>query len=186
MRTLFFSLLLFFAATFTLSAQGAERPGRDKVQDRVEKMYGNLNLTDLQKQEIKALYQAERDQRKAEHKAFQAKVHALLTPEQLEQLKANQAAAMELRKAQGKPTREGMQERFSSLNLSEEQKAQIKTIMEEGRTGDRSPEARKARQAKIEAVLTPEQRAQLQEERKAAMETRRSQGGGRGPRGGQR
>lgn len=59
-----------------------------------------------------------------------------------------------------------MMRRFSNLNLTDQQKSQIKTLVQnyrqahpKGSTAD--PDARKALRDQINAVLTPDQRAQL-------------------------
>ena len=59
-----------------------------------------------------------------------------------------------------------MMRRFSNLNLSDQQKSQIQTLVQnfrqahpKGSTPD--PDARKALRSQIETVLTPDQRAQF-------------------------
>jgi Spy/CpxP family protein refolding chaperone len=69
-----------------------------------------------------------------------------------------------------------MMRHFSNLNLSDQQKSQIQTLVQnyrqahpKGSTPD--PDARKALRSQIDAVLTPDQRTQLKaDEQKARAE----------------
>jgi Spy/CpxP family protein refolding chaperone len=60
-----------------------------------------------------------------------------------------------------------MMRRFSDLNLSDQQKSQIKTLMQSYRQSHPKgsapdPDGRKQLRSQIDAVLTPDQRVQLQ------------------------
>ena len=62
-----------------------------------------------------------------------------------------------------------MMHRFDNLNLSDAQRSQIQTLMQNYRQAHPKgsapdPDARKALRQQIEAVLTPDQRAQLKSE----------------------
>jgi protein CpxP len=93
-------------------------------------MWKDLNLTDDQKNQIKDI-----------KKDARAKMKAVLTPEQLAQLKANRGQHQPHQKGQGP---------FASLGLSDDQKAQIKQINHDSWTA-------------IKAVLTPDQLSKLQQ-----------------------
>ncbi|RAM50342.1 MAG: P pilus assembly/Cpx signaling pathway, periplasmic inhibitor/zinc-resistance associated protein [Hapalosiphonaceae cyanobacterium JJU2] len=93
----------------------------------------NLGLTETQKAQIAEIRQNTK-----------AKMDAILTPQQREQL----ANAKKDRQA----NRQDRRNLKASLNLTEDQKAQMRQIME-------------SQKSQINAVLTPEQRQRLQEMR---------------------
>ncbi|TFI52443.1 P pilus assembly/Cpx signaling pathway, periplasmic inhibitor/zinc-resistance associated protein [Mastigocladus laminosus UU774] len=93
----------------------------------------NLGLTETQKAQIAEIRQNTK-----------AKMDAILTPQQREQL----ANAKKDRQA----NRQDRRNLKASLNLTEDQKAQMRQIME-------------SQKSQIDAVLTPEQRQRLQEMR---------------------
>jgi Spy/CpxP family protein refolding chaperone len=66
------------------------------------------------------------------------------------------------------PRQGGMFEMMGALNLTDDQKAKIKNIMEEQMA--KMQEIRDAAQSQIEAVLTPEQNTKLDQLRKEAQE----------------
>ncbi|QIR40147.1 P pilus assembly/Cpx signaling pathway, periplasmic inhibitor/zinc-resistance associated protein [Tolypothrix sp. PCC 7910] len=112
-----------------------------------------LGLTDAQKTQIQ---QIRRDTR--------TQIEGILTQEQKDQLKAQfeqRQAQRGQRRAQGAQRPQGQQpgefgkRGFESLNLTEDQKTQIKQIMQTS-------------QQKIQALLTPEQRTKLQQMRENA------------------
>lgn len=118
-----------------------------------------LNLTDAQRQQLQAIRENSRRQ-----------IEAVLTAEQRQQMEARRAE-MERRREEfanltpeqrqqlrrermeqhgpGGPGRGPRPEPFADLNLTDSQRQQIRTIMENART-------------QSEAVLTPEQRQQLE------------------------
>jgi protein CpxP len=102
--------------------------------------FKHLNLNSEQKAKMKEI-----------HTNTRAQIDAILTPEQKNQLKT----AMEKRKAERQQRQRQHQERrekkgniFQSLNLTDKQKDQIKQIHESERQ-------------KMQAVLTPQQQAQM-------------------------
>ncbi|TBR59139.1 P pilus assembly/Cpx signaling pathway, periplasmic inhibitor/zinc-resistance associated protein [Westiellopsis prolifica IICB1] len=95
--------------------------------------FQNLGLTETQKAQIAEIRQNTK-----------AKMDAVLTPQQREQL----ANAKKDRQA----NRQDRRNLKASLNLTEDQKAQMRQIME-------------SQKSQIDAVLTPEQRQRLQEMR---------------------
>ncbi|MCL2872914.1 MAG: Spy/CpxP family protein refolding chaperone [Betaproteobacteria bacterium] len=96
-------------------------------------MMADLNLTDAQKTQVNDIMTQHRDE-------THAKIRALLTPEQQKNFDAMPAQQPQHR---GGPM--GVME---SLNLTDAQKAQVADVMKQERTDA---------QAKIRAILTPEQ-----------------------------
>jgi len=120
-------------------------------QERLNRRGPQLNLTEAQKTEMKKI-------REATH----AKVLAVLTPEQKAQLETLRQSAPRSgrqpgQKPQGQPGQ--LARGFQSLNLTEDQKAQIKAIREAGRQ-------------QVQAILTPEQRAQMEQMRQTGQQRR--------------
>ncbi|PLZ95185.1 P pilus assembly/Cpx signaling pathway, periplasmic inhibitor/zinc-resistance associated protein [Fischerella thermalis CCMEE 5198] len=91
----------------------------------------SLGLTDAQKAQIAEI-----------RRNTKAKMDAVLTPQQREQL------------ANARQNRQNRRNLKASLNLTEDQKAQMRQIME-------------SQKSQIDAVLTPEQRQQLQQMRES-------------------
>jgi|UPI000373043C Spy/CpxP family protein refolding chaperone len=109
----------------TISSQIAQVPSPVP-----KKGYGKINslgLTDAQKAQIAAI-----------RRQAQAQIEAILTPQQLEQLKT------------ARQNRQIKHQVWQNLNLTEEQKNRIREI-------------RQAQKSQIEAILTPEQKQQLQQ-----------------------
>jgi periplasmic protein CpxP/Spy len=106
----------------------------------------NLNLTADQKAQLKQIRESTRSQ-----------IDAVLTQEQREQL----AAAKQQRQQgqQGQKTR-GM---WASLNLTADQKAKVKAIRQDAKQ-------------KMDAVLTAEQRQQLEQQRQTRQQNRQRPG----------
>lgn len=103
----------------------------------------NLNLSDDQKAQLKQIRESTRSQ-----------IESILTPEQKAQLDAA--------KQQRQPGQRGQKARgiWASLNLTADQKAQIKTIRQDAKQ-------------KMDAVLTAEQRQQLEQSRQQRQQNRR-------------
>lgn len=95
-------------------------------------------------------------------------------------LDADQAAKfeqMEKRRKQregGHPRRDRIAHALAQLDLSEEQQAQIETLMDERRA--QRMESRESMRSDIDAILTEDQRAQLDAMREAHREARRESG----------
>lgn len=133
------------AAPFAVNAQAnpsvkllmaqAQRQGK-------ESKWAKLNLTDAQKQQMRQIKEETR-----------AQIQEVLTPEQraqMETMKQNRQGQNGQRQArQGQGRRGGM---MASLNLTEEQKARIKEIMQ-------------SQKARMDQVLTAEQRQQIEQMR---------------------
>lgn len=113
-------------------AQQGQRQGK-------EGKWAKLNLTDAQKQQMSQIKKETHD-----------KIQAILTQEQraqMETMKQNRQA----QNGQGQ-ARQGRRGGMASLNLTDDQKASIKAIMQE-------------QKSRMEQVLTPEQRQQMEQMR---------------------
>ncbi len=117
-----------------------------------------LGLTDAQKNQIQAI-----------HRNTRAQMEGILTPEQKAKLEAAKQARQAQRQAgqgQRQPgERRGSRNKFAELNLTEQQKTQMRQIRESSKQ-------------QIQAVLTPEQQAklkQLQESARSRWQQRNSQ-----------
>lgn len=142
------------ATTFVVQAQDSSPsplPGVD-AQHKEWGPWQKLNLTADQKNQIKQIHASTRSQ-----------IEAILTPDQLAKLQAQQQARQERRQqrmAQGQGQspqgqhphgkRKHQGGPFADLNLTANQKAQIKQIMESSKQ-------------QFQAVLTPQQQQQLKQ-----------------------
>lgn len=138
-----------------------------------------LNLTEAQRQQLQAIRENSRRQIEAVLTAEQRQQmetrraemerrreeFANLTPEQRQQLRRERMEQGGGPGGPGGPGRGPRPEPFADLNLTDSQRQQIRTIMENART-------------QSEAVLTPEQRQQLEN-----MRPNRGDRPGRGPMG---
>jgi periplasmic protein CpxP/Spy len=113
---------------------------------RMEKLAKKLNLTDAQKTQLDGI-----------RTRTAAKIRAILTPEQqskFDAAKAEHQKRREAMKANGSKRSEGLEKgpqgMLRSLNLSDSQKAQMKEI-------------HAAAKAEMDGVLTPSQKAQLEQ-----------------------
>ncbi|MFN6180782.1 MAG: Spy/CpxP family protein refolding chaperone [Dolichospermum sp.] len=128
--------------TTPLTVQAQDNPPLPQPDQELQARgpFKHLNLNSEQKAKMKEI-----------HTNTRAQIDAILTPEQKNQLKT----AMEKRKAERQQRQRQHQERrekkgniFQSLNLTDKQKDQIKQIHESERQ-------------KMQAVLTPQQQAQM-------------------------
>lgn len=112
-----------------------------------KKHHLNLNLTADQKAQLKTIRENTRSQ-----------IDGILTQEQKDQL-----AAAKQQRQQGQPGQTGHKSRgvWASLNLTADQKAQIKTIRQNAKQ-------------QMDAVLTSEQRQQLQQQRQQWQQNRQN------------
>jgi Spy/CpxP family protein refolding chaperone len=124
------------AAPFIVKAQ-AQTPDQpapaQTTHQHHQGKWDKLNLTDAQKQQLGQIGKDTHDQ-----------IQAVLTSDQQAQLKA----AMQNRQAG--QARQGRQNLWASLNLTDDQKAKIKAIKE-------------AQKNRMQAILTPAQQQQLQQ-----------------------
>jgi len=178
------ALIALIATSAAFARQGGAARGNP-----LDRMAQELNLTAEQKAKLTTIFQAQREKMKARHEAMEGKLRSILTPEQQAQLDQMKAERQERRKQAGAnpdhqgppPARDGQagpggkhRGPLAQLNLTEEQKAQLKAYFEAERPQMQAD--RKAFRAEVEAVLTPEQRAQLQQK----LEERRSKHPGHG------
>ncbi len=132
--------------------------------------FASLNLSDQQKAQIESLLRAYRHAHPAgsprdqtSKQALHDQILTLLTPAQRAQLAAQPAPSLRAG---------GMIGHFSALNLSDQQREQIRTIVSQYRASHpdanmRDPDTRKALQAQIFPVLTPAQQQQWNDMLKA-------------------
>ncbi|MBD1211731.1 MAG: P pilus assembly/Cpx signaling pathway, periplasmic inhibitor/zinc-resistance associated protein [Dolichospermum circinale Clear-D4] len=132
--------LTLITTPFTVQAQDNPPLPQPDQELQARGPFKHLNLNSEQKAKMKEI-----------HTNTRAQIDAILTPEQKNQLKT----AMEKRKAERQQRQRQHQERrekkgniFQSLNLTDKQKDQIKQIHESERQ-------------KMQAVLTPQQQAQM-------------------------
>lgn len=134
--------LTLITTPFTVQAQDNPPLPQPDQELQARGPFKHLNLNSEQKAKMKEI-----------HTNTRAQIDAILTPEQKNQLKT----AMEKRKAerqqrqgqgQNQERREKKGDIFNSLNLTDKQKDQIKQIHESERQ-------------KMQAVLTPQQQAQM-------------------------
>jgi Spy/CpxP family protein refolding chaperone len=132
------------AAPFAVQAQTASTSPLIVAEGAKKGPWQNLNLSDAQKTRIREI---RRDTR--------TKIEGILTPEQKAKLQAeSQNGQRGQRRGPGKD--------FRALNLSTEQKAQIRQIMQSSKQ-------------QIDEVLTPEQRQQIQQARQDRANRRQQQ-----------
>ena len=135
------------ATPFIVKAQ-AETPNQSAPTQTTPQRQGRwnkLNLSDQQKEQMRQI-----------HKDVRSQIEAVLTPQQLEQLKT----ARQNRQAGQAP--QGRRSVMASLNLSDEQKAKIKDI-------------KQAQKRRFEAVLTANQKQQLEQMRQQRKQQRQQQ-----------
>lgn len=166
------------------TAQTSAAPGQRMRRPGMQRMLEQLNLSDDQKAQLKTLRDQQRqdiqalridqsltaDQRRTQmqavHQQFRTKMQGILTAEQQKQLQ-------QMRRARGGP--------MARLNLTDEQKARMKPILEQQRqqmqairndsslsAQDRQQKMRDLRQntrSQMRSILTPEQQQQLEQMR---------------------
>lgn len=141
----------------------------------LDHLKSSLNLTDDQVAKLQPTFDSMRQKHQAERQAFESKMKTILTPEQQQKM----AEARKEHKRGG----------FRDLNLSDDQKAQMKAFWESQRGAKRANwEAERAQiDSQLQATLTPEQMTKYNE-MKAKMKERWADKGGRrghhGPRPG--
>lgn len=169
---------MFFASPVAAEpGQGKGRHGdpQQRMERRLDKMTQELDLSADQAERIRQLFDAQRQTRQDKKGQFKS----ILTDAQLAQLEQHRAEMKEKRKAnRGERTgeRKGRRGHFkdvmASLNLTEDQKAQMKAMREQAKA------EREQFQAELKSVLTPDQQARfeaLKAERKAKHQERKKQ-----------
>ena len=120
-----------------------------------KKVFAQLDLTDAQKTQMKTLRQQKRDG-SLTRESFRSEVAGILSTEQnakLDMLKAKRGERKQRRGMRG--------EQMKSLNLSTEQKTQMREARKELREAFRS-QRKDAMSAKMKSILTDEQFAKFQ------------------------
>jgi Spy/CpxP family protein refolding chaperone len=156
------TLALATAGALTLAGPLLAKPKHDPV----ERLTSTLELSSEQQNQLGALFEAHRDQMRAEgsrergewreaRMALNAEIRELLNDEQTEKFNAMQRRAY---KGRGGP-----RGRFQSLDLSDEQRQQMRALMHEHRAQEGADRGELREQ--MQAILTEEQRAQLAEYR---------------------
>ena len=132
----------------------------------LDHLKSSLNLTDAQVAKLQPTFDSLRQKHEAERQAFQDKMKTILTPEQQQKM----ADARKEHKRGG----------FRDLNLTDDQKAQMKSFWESQRGTKKSNwEAERAQvDSQLQATLTPDQMAKYTE-MKAKMKERWAEKGGR-------
>lgn len=173
------TLALAAAGALTLAAPVLAHPKHDMV----ERLADRLELTSEQQDEVKGLYEVHRDQMRALYRqeegqrdrnawresrmALNAEIREVLTDEQIEQFDAMQRRGYKNRGGK----RHGGQ--FRALDLSDEQRSEMRTLMREQRGQEHSDRA--ALREQMREILTEDQQAQLDEMNRSRSERR---GGG--------
>ena len=208
---LIISLLLLVALAASAYAQPADSGPQAQARPIIAKIVKALGLTSEQTSQIRdivvKLHQdaaaviksdASEDEKRTQVKGLRAKaadaITALLTPEQ--QAKAKKMRLVEMLMAPRRAAaRMGIMFALSKLDLSDQQKASIKTAVEESKAAAKAikddtsldqaakkakfMELRKATNAKVMAVLTPEQKKKLKEILARERETAKGKRGAR-------
>ncbi|HEY9601952.1 MAG TPA: hypothetical protein V6C85_10100 [Allocoleopsis sp.] len=118
---------------FAIKAQAQTPDSAQPAHAHHHSKWDQLNLSEQQKAQLQQL---EKDTR--------TQIEAVLTPQQLEQLKAARQNHQPHQAGQGRHSA------MAALNLTDAQKAKIKAIKE-------------AKKARMQAILTPQQQQQLQQ-----------------------
>lgn len=138
-------------AALAVSAVAAD--SQQKAQRPWQRLVARLNLTQTQQKEIRPLFRAHRQDMRQRNEAFKSELESMLTADQmskLEQLRADRKAARQA----GQPVRRAA---FKSLDLTQEQQAQLKDYVRQNRPQRRAATRQYA--AQVRALLTDEQKS---------------------------
>jgi protein CpxP len=130
--------------------------GPDRAEARLEQMAEQLDLTEAQQEQIRDIVQAQAETRQRDRAAVREQIDAVLTEEQKALRDEQREARMEKR----------LDRMTKRLDLTDEQRAQVQTIMEEKQAAPGL--TREDMRERIAAVLTEEQLdtlAQMRERR---------------------
>ncbi|MBS2033646.1 hypothetical protein JST97_01590 [bacterium] len=132
----------------------------------LDRLKSSLNLTDDQVARLKPTFDSIRQKHETQRQAFEARMNQILTPDQQQKL----AEARKEHKRGG----------FRELDLSDDQKAQMKSFWESQRGNMKGNfEAERSQiDSQLQATLTPEQ-MQKYNDMKAKMKERWAEHGGR-------
>lgn len=154
---------------------GRQAHGEGRGGGHLARLAQRLELTDAQKQQIRPLLQGFQEQRKTRMEGYRARFEALLTPEQ----RAKWAQFREQRNQAGgeRAQRPGKGEGpFGQLGLTDQQKAQMRTLREQAQAENQS--ALQALLGQVQPFLNEAQRTELQQ----ILQERQQRGGPRGQR----
>ncbi|OUL21030.1 hypothetical protein [Nostoc sp. 106C] len=135
--------------------------------------WAELGLTDTQKSQIQTIQRDTRNQ--IEQLILQRVNFTQEQKDKLNELKAQRGQWQRGQRQAGQQRGQGSKRGFAALNLTEEQKNQLKQVMQSSEV----KQIRQSSQQKIQALLTPEQRTKLQQLRenaRARWQQRRNQG----------
>lgn len=132
------------AAPFIVKAQ-AQTPAQSTPTQTTHRnhhgKWNKLNLSDTQKAQLKTI-----------HEETRTKIKGVLNSEQQAKLQTMMQERQGQNRQAGQQAGKGGRDRWASLNLTDDQKAQIKAIKE-------------AQKTKMQKVFTPEQQQQIQQMR---------------------
>lgn len=150
------SMLLIGLVASAAFAGGAK--GTDRSQKYWQRVVTKLSLTPDQQTQLQPIFQARQQQMKANREAGRSQFLALLTPDQQATMKKNQEAARAARTAHEKYDRKSG---WKALNLTADQKAQMKNFRQQNRA---KMEAQKKQYvAQVEAVLNDTQKTTFEQ-----------------------
>ena len=143
--TLAFAVTAVMATSVLAGPRGFEQDPSAFADQRIERMTRILELTTEQQGEIQAILEEQRAQALQQREDTRARIGALLTPEQQARIQERQDTRMERH----------LDRLADRLDLSEEQVAQVRAVMQAKNDG--SGMARDAVREQIKAVLTEDQ-----------------------------
>ncbi len=161
----FSSLLVGGALLVGLALAAPAERGHDRGSP-LEHLKSSLNLSEDQVARLQPTFDSIRKKHQADRQAFEARMKTILTPEQQQKM----AEARKERKRGG----------LRDLNLTDDQKAQMKSFWQSQREGKKAAwEAERSQiDSQLQATLTPEQMTKYTE-MKAKMKERWADKGGR-------
>jgi Spy/CpxP family protein refolding chaperone len=137
------------AAAALAAPPGGHPLAADRVDMRLERMSGQLDLTEAQQAEIRALIDAHHDAADLDRAALREQIDAVLTDEQRALRDDRMQSRMEQR----------LERMADRLDLTDAQRAEVQAIMDEQRANPAL--SRTELRERMAAVLTDEQREQL-------------------------
>ncbi|MFB1490492.1 MULTISPECIES: Spy/CpxP family protein refolding chaperone [unclassified Thiocapsa] len=144
--TLAFAVMAVMASTSVLAGpRGYEQDPSACADQRIERMTKSLDLTAEQQSEILTILEGQRAHALQQRKEVQARIGAVLTPEQQARIQEQRDARMERH----------LDRLADRLDLSEEQVDQVRTVMQT--KNDNSGMARGEIREQIKAVMTEDQ-----------------------------
>lgn len=144
----------------------------------LQRMQQTLNLSDEQLNQLKPVFEAQRAQQKQMREQMKAQFDSILTADQKAQLEAFRAERKEGKREGNRDGkfRHGKGGPFAKLNLSDDQKAQMKALRESMKPQMQAQRQRFEQQ--LAQVLTPEQKAKLDSMKAEWKQHRHHRGGG--------